>query len=88
MWYDGGMKVVLSPQAAKYLERMNEPVKGRIISALSKLEQDPPQGDIKSLSGRDGYRLRVGGYRVLFDGIENEISAYKIESRGQVYKGR
>ena len=38
--------------------------------------------------GRDGYRLRVGGYRVLFDIIDNEIAVYEIGLRGQVYKGR
>jgi mRNA interferase RelE/StbE len=25
------------------------------------------QGDVKALQGRDGYRLRIGSYRVIFD---------------------
>ena len=40
------MSTVLSPTAAKYLERMNEPIRGRIKAALKKLEQEPPQGDL------------------------------------------
>ena len=81
------MNVVLKPSAAKYLSRLNEPIKGRIKNALIKLSNEPPQGDIKSLEGRDGYRLRVGGYRVLFDVIEQEIVVFDIGLRGQIYKG-
>jgi hypothetical protein len=66
------MKTVLSPQATKYLERLNEPIKGRIKAALRKLEHEPPQGDIKTLSGQEGFRLRVGNYA----------------PRGRVYRGR
>ncbi|MDR3119771.1 MAG: type II toxin-antitoxin system RelE/ParE family toxin [Clostridiales bacterium] len=82
------MKAVLSPQAAKDLERLNEPVKSRIKAALRKLEKEPPQGDIKALEGRDGYRVRIGGYRILFDVTESVVAIYKIEPRGQAYKGR
>jgi mRNA-degrading endonuclease RelE of RelBE toxin-antitoxin system len=38
------------------------------------------------IKGMDGYRLRVGGYRVLFDMSETGITVYKIAPRGQVYK--
>ena len=82
------MKTVLSPKAAKYLERLNEPIKGRIKAALRKLEQEPPQGDIKSLSGQGGFRLRVSGYRVLFGIKADTIIITDIAPRGQVYKGR
>ena len=82
------MNVVLSPSAAKYLEKLNEPIKGRIKAALKKLGQEPPQGDIKALAGKDGYRLRVGGYRVLFGVEADTIVVTDIGLRGQVYKGR
>ena len=81
------MTVELLREAAKYLSRMNQPDKGRITRALEKLALDPPQGDITSLDGKDGYRLRVGGYRVLFDIGENVIVVYSIAPRGQAYKG-
>lgn len=82
------MNTVLSPKAAKYLERLNEPIKGRIKAALRKLEQDPPQGDIRAMTGHEGFRLRVGGYRVLF-GIKNDtIIVMDIGLRGQIYKWR
>ena len=81
------MNVVLKPSAAKYLSRLNEPNKSRIKKALEKLVKEPPEGDIKSLEGKDGYRLRIGGYRALFDIIDKEIVVYEIGLRGQIYKG-
>ena len=80
--------MVLSQSAAKYLEELNEPVKGRVKAALRRLEQEPPQSDIKALAGQDGYRLRVGGYRVLFGVEAGTVVVTDIGLRGQVYKGR
>lgn len=42
----------------------------------------------KKLQGKEGYRLRVGGWRVVYK-IKNEqliIVVVKIASRGEVYK--
>ena len=43
------MNVVLDRNAAKKLERTNEPLKSRIVEALNGLSNEPPQGDIKKL---------------------------------------
>ena len=80
------MRVELNNAAKKQFRRLNEPYKSRISAALDKLESEPPEGDIKKLQGRDGYRVVVGDYRILFD-IENDrIDVFKIAPRGQVYK--
>lgn len=81
------MNVELSPQAARYLKRLNNPIKARIINALELLAKEPPQGDIKNLTGRDGYRLRVGDTRLLFVIKDNSIVVHSIAPRGQAYKG-
>jgi mRNA interferase RelE/StbE len=67
---------------------MNEPIKTRVKLALKKLEQEPPQGDIKFFSEKEGYRLRVGGYRILFGIKNNNIIITDIGPRGQIYKRR
>ena len=82
------MNTVLSPKAAKYLERLDEPIKGRIKAALKKLEQQPPQGDISPMTGQEGFRLRVGKYRLLFGIKDDTIVVTDIDLRGQIYKGR
>jgi len=80
------MRVVLDKPAISYLKRLNEPLKTRIRNALLKLSHDPPEGDIRKLIGRDGYRVRVGDYRILFDITETEVMVYDIGPRGQIYK--
>ena len=80
------MQVILSNAAEKYFERLNEPTLTRIYEALAKLGEEPPQGDITKLKGRDEYRLRIGGYRALFKIEVDKIIITAIASRGQVYK--
>ena len=75
------MKVELTRKAARQLDRINEPLKARIIASLRKLEAEPPQGDVLKLEGRDGYRARVGAYRILFDVDGGVVSVYKISPR-------
>lgn len=80
------MKTELSPQAVKYLSKLDGVSKKRIINAFKKLEQEPIQGDIKKMQGKNGYRLRIGKYRALFDIYDNKIIVYDIDVRGQIYK--
>ena len=80
------MKVVLEKKAAKYLESLDSVMRRRINEALRGLATDPPSGDIVKLQGKDGYRLRIGDYRMVFDITETEIIVYKIVPREQVYK--
>ena len=66
---------------------MDTVMKYRINQALRDLAKDPPTGDIVKLQGENGYRRRVGNYRIIFDITEEEIIVYKIAPRGQAYKG-
>ena len=81
------MKVELLPAAARQLSRLNEPILGRIIAALVKLRQEPPEGDIKALKGHpNAYRVRVGKYRILYTVYPEGIDVFKIAPRGEAYK--
>ncbi|MDR0596760.1 MAG: type II toxin-antitoxin system RelE/ParE family toxin [Clostridiales Family XIII bacterium] len=80
------MKVLLLPRAQKQLKKLNEPIKSRIVAAIRKLEESPPKGDIRRLEGRDGFRVRVGDYRLLCDTDSDTILVTAIEPRGGVYK--
>jgi mRNA interferase RelE/StbE len=47
------------------------------------------QGDVKALQGRNGYRLRVGRYRVIFDEDAATILAIYIGRRATLtYKSK
>jgi len=80
------MKVVVEKKATKYLESLDAVMKHRINKALKHLAYDPPSGDIVKLQGKDGYRYRVGDYRIMFDIVETEIIVHEIGPRGQIYK--
>jgi mRNA-degrading endonuclease RelE of RelBE toxin-antitoxin system len=80
------MQVLLHSIPSKYLERLNEPDKGRIKTALTGLEKEPPEGDIRPVVGQAGYfRLKIGGYRALFRYRDNDILVTHIDPRGQAY---
>ncbi|HVM80803.1 MAG TPA: type II toxin-antitoxin system RelE/ParE family toxin [Stellaceae bacterium] len=55
--------------AIKVLRRMPGNVARLILSRVEHLAQDPmaKNNNVKALEGREGYRLRVGDYRVLYD---------------------
>ncbi len=62
-----------SKQALKELEKINEPFYSNIKEAISKLTENPrPNGYIK-LNGRDGYRIRIGDYRVIYDIFDTQL---------------
>ena len=71
-----------SKQAIKFLKKQDVPTRKRIVTAINNL----PSCDVKKLQGTEGYRLRVGDFRVLFDKNGDILSIEKIENRGQVYK--
>ena len=78
------MEIRYSKPAIKFLKKQDKPTQQRILTANEKL---PVEGDIKKMQGIDGYRLRVGNYRVLFDVNGIIIDIIDIGNRGQIYKG-
>ena len=77
-------QISYSKKAIKFLKRQDIPSQKRLIAAISRL---PLVGDIKKLQGTDGYRLRVGNFRVLFNVNGIIIDIIDIGNRGQIYKG-
>lgn len=74
--------VQYSKQALKFLNKQDMQTKRRIVNAINNL----PSGDVKKLQDVNGYRLRVGDFRILFDRDGNITYIEKIDNRGQVYK--
>jgi mRNA interferase RelE/StbE len=60
-------KVTLKKRAVKALVKINEPYYSNIKEAIYSLANNPrPTGYIK-LKGRNGYRIRVADYRIIYD---------------------
>lgn len=75
--------------AAKALKKAPADMAVRIIQAVQALAVEPSTAKgVKKLSAREGYRLRVGDWRVLYS-LDNEILIVLILDMGhrkEVYK--
>lgn len=80
--------IKLIPQAQKDLDKLSVKVFNKIKTAILKLSYAPrPHGSIK-LTQAEGYRIRVGDYRLLYriDDNSKEIYVYRIKHRREVYR--
>ena len=79
------MNITYSRKVVKVIGTLDSTTKQRLRNAIEKL----PNGDVKQIQRGDitTYRLRVGGWRVLYSMNEEDIFIEKIAPRGQVYKG-
>jgi len=58
--------IILRLGAAKDIEALPRDGREQVEAGLHRYAITG-QGDVKALQGRDGYRLRIGSYRVIFD---------------------
>ncbi len=72
--------IVLTLSAAKDLDAIPRDAREQVEAGLNRYAMTG-QGDVKALRGRDGYRLRIGGYRVIFDEDASTILAIYIGRR-------
>lgn len=78
------MSIEFERKAAKQIQSLHQPLKGRIQKAILAL----PNGDIVKLAGYlETYRLRVGVYRIIFELSQDTIIIKAVLPRGSAYKG-
>ena len=82
------MKITYTKQATKILRTMPRKTAMRILTAIEKVAENPATADldIRALQGRDGYRLRVGDWRVIYSQDGVVLAVERIAPRGKVYK--
>jgi mRNA interferase RelE/StbE len=81
-------EVRLSKRADRELDSLGSVIKGRIVSRLEELGEDPFPRGVAKLQGREGvYRVRVGDYRILYEVFTSEriVLVEKIDHRSRVY---
>ncbi len=72
--------IVLTLSAAKDLDALPSDGRQRVEAGLPRYAMTG-QGDVKALQGREGYRLRLGDDRVIFDEDTTTILAIYIGLR-------
>ena len=80
--------ILLLRRAQKELAQLPKLEYERVKEAISKLSHDArPQG-CKKLTGREGWRIRVGEYRVIYeiDDAKQQLTVLHIGHRRDIYK--
>ena len=80
--------IEIARDAKKELARLPAQTQTRIVRAILAVEKDPfPRGG-KKLKNRDGWRIRVGDYRILYfaDAKARLITIGVIGHRREVYR--
>ena len=77
-----------SKQAFKELEKINDPFYSNIKKAIFNLTENPRPNGYKKLKDRDGYRIRIGNYRVIYDIFDDIllIDVIQLGYRKNIYK--
>lgn len=82
-------QVIYRKTAAKVLLKMPLRIAEQFKEAFEQMAMNDEDGlDIKKLEGREGFRLRIGGYRAIYRKLNDMliIEVLKIGSRGDIYK--
>lgn len=81
-------KLLIKRSAAKELEAVSQKERRRIVARIEALAANPRPPRCEKLSGEEKYRVRHGGYRVVYgiDDERKEILIVKIGHRRDVYR--
>jgi len=81
-------KLELTKTAQKDLKKLDTQILNRILPKIKSLEDEPYPNGVKKLVTGDGYRIRIGDYRIVYDVYEDLIlvKIMKIGHRKDIYK--
>lgn len=74
-------------RAQKELANLDKTEYERVRNAIALLAENPRPGDCKELVGREGWRIRIGNYRVIYeiDDTIKQITVLHIGHRRNIY---
>ena len=72
----------------KTLAKINEPYYSKIKLAILSLSENPRPAGYKKLKGRDGYRIRVNNYRIIYEVFDNilQVDVIDMGHRKEIYE--
>lgn len=82
--------VVMTDEALAQIGGLPLVIQGRIQTIVERLRDWPDVSGVKALRGelRGSYRVRTGGYRILFivDEARNRVTIFRVADRRDVYE--
>ncbi len=81
-------RLEVSHTAHRQIQRLPAQTQERVNKAIARLTDNPRPPGVKKLTAREGYRVRVGDYRILYqvDDDAKVVIIYSVMSRGDVYR--
>ena len=81
-------RVFLKRSAERELDALPERVYDRLMQRILALGKNPRPRGTKKLTTEDGYRIRVGDYRILYrvDDARREVFIAAVAHRREVYR--
>jgi mRNA interferase RelE/StbE len=84
-------QVEISKGASKELKKLSPKLQERIHAKIDDLATEPRPDGVKKLKNRDdGYRIRVGDYRITYDILDEIllITIIEVGHRSSIYKDK
>jgi mRNA interferase RelE/StbE len=80
--------VSFSAESKKFLKKLDHATRLRVTASIEQLETNPRPHGVKKLVGRNGWRLRVGDYRVVYTIQDNRllVMIIRVAHRKDVYR--
>lgn len=81
-------RLEVSHTAHRQIIKLPAQTQERVNRAIAGLAENPRTPGVKKLAARDGYRVRVGDYRILYiiDDATKTVVIYRVKSRDDVYR--
>ena len=81
-------KLRIEKAVSKALEKINEPYYSKIKRAILNLAKNPRPNGYKQLKGRDGFRIRVADYRIIYDIFDDilQVDVIDLGHRKDIYE--
>lgn len=81
-------KIRILPQAQKDFDCLQGKIFNNLKNKIMQLSINPRPANSLKLTNEEGYRIRIGDYRVLYriEDVSKEIFIYRIKHRREVYR--
>lgn len=82
-----GYKLTIETSAEKEISKLQPEIRQRIVEKVGELTNSPRPSGCRKLRVMDGYRIRIGDYRVLYtvDDAREVVTIFRVMKRDKAY---
>ena len=81
-------RIIIEQKTSKEIEALPDNVIQSVYDAIKALRVNPRPYNVKKLISRDGWRIKIGNYRVLYtiDDKAKLVTVYRVKHRKDAYR--